>query len=243
MAGAPKTLPPVPVRGTQSFVGVLSAARKRPVLMAVEIAWRWTLGIPVLLLTYVKLLAALKQVTYGTLDPGRLGLDPVLLNDPVGALSADPTGAAGKFTHAVALVWPALAHVAVWLVPLALLAWVVQSAVGRTLLLLRIDPALHAKPFTLAVLHAVRIASLTAVYALWFLIVRWGTRTFITLPIARHAEPNLVPYCGLIIVVSLALFTGWAAVNWMVQLLRRSWRCATASDPVPASAPPFVSVP
>ncbi len=206
------------VRGTQSFVGVLSAARRRPSLTAIEIAWRWSLGIPVLLLSYVKLVAALEKVTDGTLDPGRLGLDPVLLNDPVGALSADPTGAAGKFANAVALVWPAVAHVAVWLVPLALLAWVVQSAVGRTLLLTRVDPALQARPVTLAVLHSVRIVCLGAVYLAWFLLARWGTRSFITIPIARHAEPDLVPYCGLIIVVSLALFTGWAAVNWIVNV-------------------------
>ena len=218
MAGAPKTLPSVPVRGTQSFVGVLAATRKRPALTALEIAWRWSLGIPVLLLTYVKLVAALNQVTAGTLDPGRLGLDPVLLNDPVGALSADPSGAAGKVAHAVALVWPAIAPLTVWLVPLSLIAWVVQSAVGRTLLLTRMDPALRARPLTLAVLHTVRVASLAAVYATWFLLVRWGTRTLITNPIAQHAEPDLVPYCGLIIVASLTLFTGWAAVNWIVNV-------------------------
>ena len=37
-----------PVRGTQSFVGVMTAVWRRPSLAGLEIAWRWLVGVVVL---------------------------------------------------------------------------------------------------------------------------------------------------------------------------------------------------
>ena len=104
-----------PVRGTQSFVHTLSSCWSRPSLTGLEIAWRWLYGIPATALTIVELRKVLLQVTGGTLDPARMGLDRTLLNDPVGALSADPLGASGKFASAIGLVLPGLEHVGIWL--------------------------------------------------------------------------------------------------------------------------------
>ncbi len=39
-----------PVRGTQSFVHTLGACWKRPSLTALEVLWRWSFGIPALML-------------------------------------------------------------------------------------------------------------------------------------------------------------------------------------------------
>ena len=74
----------------------------------------------------VVLLAA----THGTLDPAALGLDKALLNDPVGALTADPMRAAGKMAGAVGQVLPGVLHVAAWLAPVLLVVWVVVSTWG-----------------------------------------------------------------------------------------------------------------
>lgn len=207
-----------PVRGTQSFVGTLSSVWKRPSLTAMEIAWRWSFGAPALALVLFKLRAVLLTATGGTLDPARLGLDRVLLNDPVGALSADPMGAAGKFARAIALVAPGVEHVARWLVPLILLGWVVQSAVGRTMVLARVEPMMKLRVGTVLVLHALRIAALCGVWWVWFSLLGWSSRVAVLGPIAAGAEPNLVLYCGLTIVFSLGVFSAWATVSWVLHM-------------------------
>jgi hypothetical protein len=204
------------VRGTQSFVGTLSQCWKRPSLTALEIAWRWLFGTPAALLVVYKTLQALRLVAGGSLDPARFGLDRVLLNDPVGALSADPVGASTKFANALALARPGVEHFAVWLVPLLLVGWVIQSSVGRTLVLRRYDPSMHIRLGTLMVLQAVRVCTLAAIFWSWFAIVGWASRVAISGPIAARDEPNLILYCGIVIVASLALFTGWAFVSWVV---------------------------
>ncbi len=206
------------VRGTQSFVGTLSSTWRRPSLTLMEVAWRWSFGIPALLLTLAKLKGALLAATGGTMDPASLGLDAVLLNDPVGALSADPLGATGKFAHALGLVMPEVMRFAWWLVPLVLVGWVIQCAVGRTMVLRRIDPAMKVRVGTVMVLTGLRVAVLAGVFWVWFSLVGWSSRTAILGPIAQHAEPNLVLYCGLVIVISLTIYTAWALVAWVLQI-------------------------
>ena len=206
------------VRGTQSFVGTLTSTWQRPSLTLLEVAWRWSFGIPALLLTLSKLKGALMAATGGTMSPRALGLDAVLLNDPVGALSADPLGATGKFAHALSLVTPEIARFAWWLVPLVMLGWVIQSSVGRTMVLRRIDPAMQVRVGTVTVLTGLRVAVLAGVFWGWFSLVGWSSRVAILQPIAQHAEPNLVLYCGLVIVVSLTIYTAWALVAWVLQI-------------------------
>ncbi len=204
--------------GTQSFVGTLSSCWKRPSLVAIEIGWRWLFGVPALLLVLSHLRGVVGAATEGTFDPGLLGLDPVLLNDPVGALSADPMGAAGRFARAIGMVLPGIEHFAVWLVPLLLVGWVVISSLGRTLLLRRIDRTMQPRVFTVAGLQAIRVAVLAGVFWLWLSILQWASRTAILEPIAQKLEPNLVLYCGLVIVSSLAIYTGWAFVSWVLHV-------------------------
>ena len=117
-------------RGTQSFVGTLSACWGRPSLVGLEVLWRWAFGIPALWVVWVKLKVVLLAATGGTMDPGTVGLDKALLNDPVGALTANPMRAAGKMAGAVGQVMPGVLHVAVWLAPVLLLVWVVVSSCG-----------------------------------------------------------------------------------------------------------------
>ena len=202
-------------RGTQSFVTTLSSVWRRPWPVALEVAWRWSFGAPALALTLFTLRLVLFAATNGTLDPARLGLDPALLHDPVGALSADPMGAAARFATAFSLIAPGIRHLALWLVPLILIGWVVQSSVGRTMVLRSVDGSLRIRIVTLMALQALRVAVLTAVFALWFHLVGWSARVAVTGPIALKSEPNLVLFCGLIIVISLGMFCAWAAVSWI----------------------------
>ena len=204
------------VRGTQSFVGTLSSVWRRPWLVALEVAWRWSFGAPALALVLFKLRQVLLAATGGTLDPGKLGLDPVLLHDPVGALSADPMGAASKFAVALSIVAPGIEKLAIWLVPLVLVGWIVQSSVGRTMVLRYVDPAMRVRVGTLMALQAIRVAALALVFSLWFRLVGWCAHFAVTGPIALKVEPNLVLYCGLVIVISIAMFCGWGVVSWVL---------------------------
>ena len=204
------------MRGTQTFVGTLSECWRRPSVVALEVAWRWAFGIPAAALVMWFARKVLLAATGGVLEPARLGLDAALLNDPVGALSADPVGAAGKFARAWAAVWPGVAHVGVWLLPVLVLAWVVVSALGRTVVLRRTEPAMHARVGTLMVLHALRVLALGAVLGVWFRCVAWSGRFAVTAPLAAGQEPNLVLYCGLLIVLTLVFFVAWGTVSWLL---------------------------
>ena len=204
-----------PVRGAQSFVGTLSSCWKRPGLTALEVAWRWVFGIPALWLVLTQLHKVLLVVTSGTLDPAAVGLDRALLNDPVGALTAEPMGAAGKFAHAIALVLPGLERVSAWMVPAVLVGWVVVSSVGRTLMLRRADARLQARPLTLMALQVVRLSALAGVFWIWFRGVSWSGHYAITEPIAAGAEPELILYCALLIVLTIGVYTVWAFISWV----------------------------
>ena len=203
-----------PVRGTQSFVGTLSSTWRRPTLIGIEVGWRWLVGIPALALIYTQVHRALLAATQGTLDPARLGLDKALLNDPVGALAGDPLGAAGKFSGAISILHPYLAHFAVWLVPLLLAAWIVVSSFGRTLVLRRAEPAMHARPATLMGLQAIRAAALLLVFGLWYKGIAAAGAADVVAPVALHQEPNLILFCASVIVLSIGLFTAWAFAGW-----------------------------
>lgn len=207
-----------PVRGAQSFVHTITVCWHRPLLVALEVAWRWLYGIPAVALVYFQLKAILLAATDGTLDPARLGLDRTLLNDPVGALSADPLGAAAKFSSAVALILPDLTHLATWLLPLLIGTWIIISSIGRTLVLRRADPSLHSRPVTLILLQSIRMASFAAIFWVWYSGISWCSRYAIKDAIAAGTEPNLVLYCAMVIVLSLGLFTFWGFLSWFLSV-------------------------
>ena len=244
---ATQTLEPtargVDVRGTQSFVHTLSSCWRRPGLTAIEIAWRWAVGVPALMLLFWQAKSALLEATHGTLDPATLGLDSVLLHDVVGALSADPLGAAGKLSRAAGVVWPGFVHFGIWLLPLLLVLWIVVSSLGRTLLLRRADRRLSARPGTLMILQAIRLMVLCVAFLGWFKAIGWSARFAINGLIAAGQEPNLVLYSALVIVTTLGLFTAWGFVSWVLSMapllamlknlgVRASLRAATKLGPV-----------
>jgi hypothetical protein len=206
------------VRGTQSFVDTMSRCWHRPSVTALEIAWRWIFGAPAGWLVFVQVRKILLGATGGTMDAARLGLDRALLNDPVGALSADPLAAVGKFSTAIGLVLPDFLHLASWLVLPLLLVWVVVSSLGRTLVLRRADRALHARPVTLMLLQALRVATLSGLFWFWYTALTRIGNFAIGSAIAAGQEPNLILYCAMVIVTTLGLFTLWAFVSWYLSV-------------------------
>jgi hypothetical protein len=190
-----------PERVTQSFVGTLAWCRKRPALTALEVLWRWVYGVPALLLLKFEVV---KILLVTPLDYA--GLKQMTLLDPMKS-----SVTLGK---AMLVLGPPVMATAVWLAPLLLVAWVVVSSLGRTLVLKRIDPALHARPLTLMWLQAVRMLALCGSFAVWLWCLHGAANIAVQGPIDTGQEPSLVLYFALAIIATLGLFTLWAVVSW-----------------------------
>jgi hypothetical protein len=193
------------VRGTQSFVHTLSACWKRPSLTALEVLWRWVYGIPVLLVLRYE---GLKILQATPVDWAALRSMTVL----------DPMAAAGTLAKAMMMLLPPVLSVALWLAPLLVVIWVVVSAVGRTVVMRRVDGRLHARVGTLIVLQAIRVVALLGSFLVWFWGMEWAAGVTVTGPIATGGEPNLVGYFALAIVGTLGLFMLWAVVSWALSV-------------------------
>jgi hypothetical protein len=193
------------VRGTQSFVHTLSECWRRPSLTALEVLWRWAYGIPVLLVLRYEALRILRETP---VDIAALRNMTVL----------DPMGSAATLAKAMQVLVPAALRVALWLAPVMVVAWVVISAVGRTMVLRRVDGRLHSQIGTLIVLQAVRVVALLGSFAVWFWCLEGVAELTVTGPVAAGGDPNLVGYFSLVIVATLGLFTLWAVVSWALAI-------------------------
>jgi hypothetical protein len=191
-----------PVRGTQSFVHTLGACWKRPSLTALEVLWRWSFGIPALVLLSYQALGVWRHAQVGTTALRQMSL-------------LDPMSAAATLAQVGTQLLPPALRVAEWLAPLLLVVWIVVSSFGRVLVLRRFDARLYARPGTLMLLQAARMAALMVSFALWFASMRAATEVAVKLPIAADHEPNLVLYCAMVIVATLGMFTLWAVVSWV----------------------------
>ncbi len=196
------------VRGTQSFVHTMWWCWRHPSLLGLEVLWRWVFGAGAVWLVGTHALRIFAAATGGTNDAARLGLDHLTVTDPMGAST--------KLAGAAELLLPLLMHVARWMAPLLLAVWVVISALGRTLVLRRVDASLKSRPMTLMGLQAIRVVALGGSLAVWFAGVMWAGATAVTGPLGRGEEPELVKYFALVIVGTLGLFTLWAVVSWVL---------------------------
>jgi hypothetical protein len=189
------------VRGTQSFVHVLIQGWKHPSWTVLEVLWRWVYGIPALLVLWYEATRILKAVP---LDMRALKSMSIL----------DAMGSTKMLTDAIVLLLPPVMQVLSWLGPVMVAVWVLVSAVGRTVVLRRVDRRLHARVGTLIVLQAVRVVALLGSFAVWFACMQWAARVTVAGPIAVGNEPNLVGYFAMVIVGTLALFSLWAIASW-----------------------------
>jgi hypothetical protein len=194
-----------PLRGTQSLVGQMGWVFARPSLTAIEVAWRWLFGIPLLVVCWTQ-----AQRILIVLSPESAGLN---------AIDAEnPWVAAVQLAHAWSLYQPHVAAVLRWLLPLAALAWVVVSALGRSMVLMRLganpESRLPFRPLAMVFLQAVWLALWAAIFFSWLSSMQWAAATHIA--VAR--EPDLVGFSFWAIFLSLGFFTAWALVSWPVAI-------------------------
>jgi hypothetical protein len=196
-------------RGTQSFVHILGLVWHCPSLVALELLWRWSFGIPLLAL---------------------LGWEGAR----IWAASVTRLRATGVFDFSLEYAWqgalqvsdaidvlkPPVLHALAWILPLALVAWALTSGLGRNAVLRRYRPETPWRPGAMIVLHLLRGAALCGSYVLWYLSVHWAANFTLTHTSAGgvQGEPNLVLYCALVIIFSLAIFILWALLSWVFSI-------------------------
>jgi hypothetical protein len=190
-----------PVRGTQLLVEHMSEVFRRPSLVAIEIAWRWLIGIPFLLVCWhqgQQILAAfpLESSGAGSLD------------------TRNPWVASVQLSNIAAFYEPHVVAVLRWLLPAAALAWAIVSGVGRNLLIMRMEPGVRFRPFAMIMLQGAWLALFGLTLWGWLVCMQWTAATHIT----AAAEPDLVGYFIWAIILALAFFTAFALTSWALSI-------------------------
>jgi hypothetical protein len=189
------------LRGTQSAVGQMGWVFMRPSLIALEVAWRWVFGAPLLVVCWVQ---AQKILT--ALPPETTGLDSLDIANPW--LSAVKLGAAWEMYQ------PHVLHVLRWLGPVAGVAWIVLSGIGRNLVLKRMEPRTPFRPIAMMTLQCAWLAVMVLTIWGWWNSIGWAAANHI----GNGSNPDLVGYAGWAIFLSIGFFGAWALVSWAVTI-------------------------
>ncbi len=190
-----------PVRGTQLLVGHIGAVLCNPLLVAIEIGWRWLFGIPFLLVCWRQLQQMLAAYP---LDSSGLGsLD-----------AQNPWVAAAQISTGLSFYAPHCQAVLRWLLPQAALAWIVISGLGRALVLRRIDSRMRFRPFAAILFQAGWLALFLLTIWAWLRSMAWVAATHIDV----QGEPNLIGYFMWAIFLALGFFTAFALASWPLSI-------------------------
>lgn len=197
-------------RGTQSFVQILGLVWRRPSLLAFELLWRWTFGLPLLALLGWE---GLRIWTECAARLRATGVFDFTLQYPMqGAL---------QVSDAIDVLRPPVLHALAWLLPLAVVAWSLASGLGRNAVVRRYRAETPWRPGAMILLQLVRSIALIGSYVAWWEAIHWAANLTLSqqaAPGSAQAEPNLVLYCTLVIIVSLGIFTLWALLSWVLSI-------------------------
>ena len=184
-----------PVRGTQSFVGVMAAVWKRPSLTGLELVWRWSFGLIAAVFTWF------------------FGHDAVMVwalkIQDIGPILARGGVVARGTTDVMAQLWPLLGGIA---------AWSVFAGVGRSVVLRRWDPSLRGRRGTVIGLAMLRACAFAGIVVLWFTLLVGIASNCVWTPMERGLEPSYVPGFAMAVTTTLLLFIFWAAVSWVLRI-------------------------
>jgi hypothetical protein len=190
-----------PVRGTQSLVAQLGWVFVRPSLTALEVAWRWLVGAPLLYVCWVQ-----AQRIFTDLPPDTTGLNSFDISAPwVSAI---------KLAAAWDMYRPHVLSVLSWLVPVGAIAWIIVSAIGRNVVLKRMEPRLRFRPLAMIALQAAWVVLLALTGWAWWSSIGWAAANHI----GNGTEPDLVGYTMWAIFLTLGFFSLWALISWAVAI-------------------------
>jgi hypothetical protein len=189
------------IRGTQTLVSQMGWMLRHPAVIAVEVGWRWLFGIPFLLVCWTRL-----QHVLSVLTPEQSGLSDIN--------AQNPWIAAGQLSRVWRQYEPVIAQELRWVLPIAIIAWVVISAIGRNLALRLAEPRTRFRPGSMLLLQAIWLVLFGGIWWGWFRSIGWVAATHF--PIG--GEPDLIGFSIWLIFLSLGFFTLWALVGWIVSV-------------------------
>ncbi len=212
MKAAVMTHPPgnPPLRGTQLLVEHMGEIVRRPLLVAIEIGWRWLFGIPFLLICWKQ-----AQQILAVYPLESSGFNSINIQNPWLATS--------QIAGVVSYYEPHIVPVLRWLLPAEAFAWIVFSGLGRGLLLTLLETRREKsdsstrqpfRPFTVMILQAAWLGLLAITLWGWLGAMHWVAESHIP----ASGEPDLVGYAIWAIVLGLAFFTLWALTSWTVSV-------------------------
>ncbi len=183
------------------MVGHMGWVIARPSLTALEVAWRWLIGAPLIAVCWIE-----AQKILAIVPPENAGLSAINWQNP--------WTASLKLAEAWVTYQPHIAAVLSWLAPVAALTWVVISGIGRSLVLKRMEPGLPLRLFSMIFLQAAWLAVLALTGWWWWAWLSWAGQTHIN----AIGEPDLVGYTVWAVFLSLGFFTLWAFISWVVTI-------------------------
>jgi uncharacterized membrane protein len=192
----------MPIRGTQSFINIISKCWRSPSLLALELLWRWAFGIPLLALLGWQ---GWRVYTETATQLAGTGIFDTSLTDPMRAAVA--------MSDCYAILAPSVLSLLTWLVPVAIVGWAAVSGIGRSAVLRRYDPSLPRRWDALVLLQLLRAVFLVGSIIFWFASIHWAAATTM-----RGDSPNILDYLALCICLSLAIFMLWALVSWVFSI-------------------------
>ena len=193
--------PRAPLRGTQSFVTVMASTWRRPRLTAIEVLWRWAVGMPWLWFAARAVVQAWRAHPVDT-----PALEAMTVFQPVAAMNT--------LDVQLAPLLPPLKAAARWLLPAGVAVWTVASTAGRLAIWRRLDASLPRRFGPVASLGLLRLLLLLAVLWLWVQGMGAAAHYSISSAVSAGAEPNLVLFAAMIVVLTLSFFLLWSLVVW-----------------------------
>ncbi|MGA8727131.1 MAG: hypothetical protein WB608_00145 [Terracidiphilus sp.] len=190
-----------PVRGTQKLVDQMGWVFSRPLLTALEVAWRWVFGVPFLLICWQQF-----QRIVIAVPPESTGLNSIDTQNPWVAVV--------QLTNVWTHYQPHVAAVLQWLAPAAAAVWVIVSGVGRSIVFKRLEPGVRFRPLAMIFIQAVWLALMAVIFWCWFRSIQWDAATHIS----PTGDADLVGYFIWAIFLSLGFFSLWALVSWPVSI-------------------------
>lgn len=191
----------VPERSKPTFVAAIGGAWKGRSLPAIEVGWRWAVGLPLLGLAW-----RASGAVRGQLPGVAKVLEGMSISQPVEAVRA-MENVWGSLRPGLERLW--------WLLPVAVVCWSLAAGWGRTAVWRRVDPRLTAKPWTLAGLAGIRTVLLLGILAVWVWSLGFAADAGVTGPAARGQEPDVVLFFALTILATLGLFVVWTLLSWV----------------------------
>jgi len=183
------------------MVGYMGWVIRRPSLTAIEVAWRWIFGIPLLAICWIEWQQIL--ASFPLENSGFNSLD-----------GQNPWVAVVQLTNVWSYYQPHVFTVVRWLLPVTALAWVVISGVGRNVVMKRMTPNLRFRPLQMIVMQGAWLVLMAATFWAWYRCMQWAAASHIS----AAGDPDLVGFAIWGIVLTLAFFTAWALLSWVLSV-------------------------